>query len=223
VIVADHGLPEWDGEAADLKTVLVTAEQGVGDQIMFASLIPELAAKLARAGGKVVLEAEPRLVPLFARSFPVVSVAAARLQNRGGTAFARYDWLKRGHEAHAAIALGSLPHLLRNALTDFPNPHAFLTPDAHETERWAQWLKAQGSGPFVGLCWRSGNVSGLRAAQYAPLEAWAEFIRSSPAAPVSLQYDVQASELETLRRLSGRAILVPPHLDQKEESTAQRR
>jgi ADP-heptose:LPS heptosyltransferase len=139
------------------------------------------------------------------------------VQNRGGTIYARYDWLKKGHDAHAAIALGSLPHLLRNDLSAFPSPHTFLKPDAHERERWTQWLKAQGPGPFVGLCWRSGNVSGLRAAQYAPLEAWAELIRTSPAAPVSLQYDVQVNELETLQRLSGRRILVPPRLDQKEE------
>ena len=216
-IVADHGLPAWDGEAADRRCLLVTTEQGVGDQIMFASLIPELKALLARANGKVIFEAEPRLVPLFARSFPGVFVGAARLQNRGGTTFARYDWLARGHEAHAAIALGSLPRLLRNEVAAFPKPHAYLKPDAHELDRWAQWLKAQGPGPFVGLCWRSGNVSGLRAAQYAPLEAWAGFIRSTQATPVSLQYDVQASEIETLKRLSGRAILVPPHLDQKEE------
>jgi hypothetical protein len=86
-----------------------------------------------------------------------------------------------------------------------------------ETARWRQWLKAHGPGPYVGLCWRSGKVGGLRAAQYAPLDAWAEFIRDIPATPVSLQYDVQASELETLQRLSGRAILVPPELDQKQE------
>ena len=74
-ISADHGLREWDGKPRDGKTVLVTAEQGIGDQIMFASLIPELAAKK----GTVILETEPRLVPLFARSFPRVTVEAARL------------------------------------------------------------------------------------------------------------------------------------------------
>jgi tetratricopeptide (TPR) repeat protein len=216
VIVAGHGLPAWDGKVRERKSVLVTAEQGIGDQIMFASLIPEMQSLLARKGGRMVLEAEPRLVPLLARSFDGVAVATARMENRGGTTFAHHDWLKRG-EAHAAIALGSLPRLLRSELSAFPNPHAFLKTDTLETARWSQWLKAQGPGPFVGLCWRSGKVSGLRTAQYAPLEAWAAFIRECPAIPVSLQYDVQPSELETLQRLSGRGILVPPHLDQKQE------
>ena len=215
-VVADHGLPAWDGKARERKNVLVTAEQGIGDQIMFASLIPELQTMLARRGGKVILEAEPRLVPLFARSFEGVAVTAARLESRGGTTLAHYDWLKRG-EAHAAIALGSLARIMRGDVASFPKPHAFLKADAAETARWTQWLKAHGPGPFAGLCWRSGKVSGLRAAQYAPLEAWAEFIRDMPATPVSLQYDAQASELETLRRLSGRTILIPPELDQKQE------
>jgi tetratricopeptide (TPR) repeat protein len=213
VIEADHGLPEWDGKPRSGKTVLVTAEQGLGDQIMFASLIPELASN-----GTVILEAEARLVPLFARSFPLAAVEAAHLQNRGGTAAASYGWLKqRTHEAHAAIALGSLPRHLRKDISAFPNPHAFLEPDPAERERWTQWLKTQGAGPFVGLCWRSGHVTGLRAAQYAPLESWAAFIRDCPATPVSLQYDMRAEELETLQRLSGRAVLVPPRLDQKQE------
>ena len=215
-IVADHGLPAWDGKARERKSVLVTAEQGIGDQIMFASLIPDLQTMLARRGGKVFLETEPRLVKLFARSFYGVAVAATRMENRGGVNFAHYDWLEQG-EAYASIALGSLPRIMRDDVASFPNPHAFLKADAAETARWTQWLKAQGSGPFIGVCWRSGKVSGLRAAQYAPLDAWAEFIREMPATPVSLQYDVQASELETLQRLSGRAILVPPELDQKRE------
>lgn len=213
-IAADHGLPEWDGKPADRKTLLVTTEQGLGDQIMFASLIPELAERV----GKVILESEARLVPLFARSFPDVAVEAAQMQNRGGTSVASYEWLKQQKQKpHAAIALGSLPRVLRKEVSAFPNPHVFLTTDSAERERWAQWLKTQGSGPFVGLCWRSGHVAGLRAAQYAPLERWAEFIRECPAAPVSVQYDIRADELETLSRLSGRSILVPPALDQKQE------
>jgi tetratricopeptide (TPR) repeat protein len=211
-ITADHGLREWDGKSRPGKTVLVTAEQGIGDQIMFACLIPELAA----SPGKVILETEPRLVPLFARSFPKARVEAARLQKHGGTLTASYEWLKKG-QADAAIALGSLPRLLRKDIAAFPNPHAYLSADAQDRAQWAAWLKAQGAGPFVGLCWRSGQVTGLRAAQYAPLAAWADFIRACPATPVSLQYDVQSDELETLERLSGRPLLIPPRLDQKQE------
>jgi tetratricopeptide (TPR) repeat protein len=218
VILSDHGLPAWTGKAVRGKGLLVTAEQGIGDQIMFASAIPELAATLARSGMRVILEAEPRLVPLFSRSFPGITVAPSRSERVGGRLRASYGWLAQLGGAHASIAVGSLPSLLRKDLAAFPNPHAYLTADVKESTRWNGWLDAQHvQRPFVGMCWRSGHAAGLRAAQYAPLEVWADFIRTCPGTPVSLQYDARSDELEKFARLSGRAILVPPDLDQKQE------
>lgn len=53
--------------------------------------------------------------------------------------------------------------------------------------------------------------------QYAPLAAWAEFLRDLPGTLVSAQYDASAEEIAELERLSGRSIFVPPGLDQKTE------
>ena len=215
-ISADHGLPPWDGTYRDGLRLLVTAEQGIGDQLMFASLIPELAGQLAQRGGQLILEAEPRLVPLLARSFPHLCVRPAKIELRAGQLFAQYDWLQRGG-ADAAIALGSLPGLMRTQLADFPRPHSYLIVDAAECTRWSDWLSAQGASPRIGICWRSGSLGGLRNLQYAPLQAWADFLRERPGTLVSAQYDAQAEEIEALQHLSGRRILVPPGLDQKHE------
>jgi ADP-heptose:LPS heptosyltransferase len=57
----------------------------------------------------------------------------------------------------------------------------------------------------------------LRNLQYAPLDAWAAFIRDLPGTLVSAQYDGHADELAALQTLSGRAVLAPPQLDQKQE------
>jgi tetratricopeptide (TPR) repeat protein len=215
-ITANHGLPHWDGSVRHGLRLLVTAEQGIGDQLMFASLIPELAAGLARGRGRVILETEPRLVPLLTRSFPSVLVRPSRIETRGGGFFAHYDWLERG-EADAAIPIGSLPRIMRNAISDFPRTNAYLLGDESERGRWAGWLRTQGQGPFIGVCWRSGSMGGLRNIQYAPLEDWAAFIRDLRATVVSVQYDADAKEIESLQRLSGRRIVVPPNLDQKHE------
>ena len=78
----EQRLAPWTGGSLKSKRLLVRAEQGVGDQIMFASLIPDLAARARAEGGSVILECEPRLVPLFARSFPGVAGHARRDQDR---------------------------------------------------------------------------------------------------------------------------------------------
>ena len=72
-------------------------------------------------------------------------------------------------------------------------------------------------GPFIGVCWRSGKSGGHRSLQYAPLEAWAAFIRELPGVVVSVQYDATPEEIETLSAIAERPILTIDGLDQKNE------
>jgi tetratricopeptide (TPR) repeat protein len=217
VPVAEHKIARWTGGSLKRTRLLVTAEQGIGDQLMFASMIPELAARAAAEGGSVVLECEPRLQSLFARSFPGVTVHPWDIDTRGGGMRARYGWLKAAGGANAAIEMGSLPKLMRGTLDSFPKQNAFLKPDTMENVLWAGFLASAGNGPFIGLCWRSGKTGGHRAVQYAPLEAWAAFIARLPGTLLSVQYDAPDAEIEALERMSGRTIFVPPGLDQKIE------
>jgi ADP-heptose:LPS heptosyltransferase len=96
----------------------------------------------------------------------------------------------------------------------FPERHTFLVPDALETARWKHVL---GSEKSIGICWRSGKTGGHRSAQYAPLEAWGAFLRDLPGRIVSAQYDATPDEVAILERISGRSILVPQGIDQKNE------
>jgi len=214
-LTRDHTLPRWDGLAANGR-LLVTAEQGIGDQLAFMSLIPELAERFARQGGRVTLEVEPRLVPLMARSFPDVRVHASDVETRGGRKLAHYHWLDSEGGADCTIEMGSLPRIMRGALDRFPKDHAYLAP-SRDRESWSRWLGAQGEPPYIGLCWRSGLLGGSRNMQYAPLEAWGQFLRAVPGTLVSLQYDGREDEIRALEQMSGRTILVPPNLDQKQE------
>jgi len=216
VPVCDHGLKTWNGAHLKRTRLLVTAEQGVGDQIMFASLIPELARRARDDGGAVILECEPRLVSLLTRSFPSVTVHAAQMETKGGVTTSHYPWLRQAGGANAAIEMGSLPRQMRSAIDQFPQPHAYLVPDAGEAARWRMELAHAGSAPHIGVCWRSGKTGGLRSLQFAPLAAWAEFIRHLPGTIVSVQYDAASDEIAELASLSGREILVPA-LDQKRE------
>lgn len=217
VPVPDHGIARWNGGSLKRTRLLVTAEQGIGDQIMFASVIPELLARAHAEGGAVLLECEPRLVPLFARSFPNATVRAWEIETKNGVAHARYGWLKGAGGANAVIELGSVPRYLRADTDSFPAAHAYLTPNAEEKSRWREQFAVAGQGPFVGICWRSGNLSGHRTLQYAPLSAWADFLRRAPGTIVCAQYDAPAGEVAQLEEMSGRKIFVPKGIDQKNE------
>nr|MBA2587851.1 tetratricopeptide repeat protein [Alphaproteobacteria bacterium] len=116
VVAGEQRLAIWNGEPLKKKRLLVRAEQGVGDQILFASLIPELAARAKAEGGSVVLECEPRLVPLFTRSFADVTVKPASIKTIGGIPTADYGWLKAVGGANASVLMGGLPRILRGSL-----------------------------------------------------------------------------------------------------------
>jgi tetratricopeptide (TPR) repeat protein len=212
VPVAEQRLPAWDGRLKHTR-LLVRAEQGVGDQILFASLVPDLLARAKAEGGSVILECETRLVPLFARSFPDATVKPAQLKTVNGVVTAGYGWLKQAGGATAAVPMGSLARHLRPKLENFPRIHAFLTPDADETARW----KSVFGGNAIGICWRSGKSGGHRSIQYAPLEAWGEFLRAMPGTPVCVQYDAVPDEIAALEAMSGRKVIVPQGIDQKQE------
>jgi hypothetical protein len=212
-------LAAWAGGPLKRTRLLVRAEQGVGDQILFASLIPDLAARTKAEGGSLILECEPRLAPLFDRSFPDVTVRPAVIKDQSGVPTADYGWLKAAGGASAAVLMGSLPRYLRGALEAFPKPHTFLAPDMQERAHWRSVFEAQGrEKKIIGLSWRSGKVGGGdRMLQYAPLEDWARFLKATDAIFVCAQYGVTDEEVAVLQEMSGRKILVPEKLDQKNE------
>ena len=58
----------WDGSNIEGKSILVWAEQGIGDQIMFASIFGDL----LKTKANTIVECEQRLIPLFQRAFPKI-------------------------------------------------------------------------------------------------------------------------------------------------------
>jgi tetratricopeptide (TPR) repeat protein len=62
----------WTGGKLDSGRLLLWGEQGVGDEIQFAGLIPEA----IRTGNRIILDCDARLKPLFARSFPEIDVVS---------------------------------------------------------------------------------------------------------------------------------------------------
>ncbi|MBY6263967.1 tetratricopeptide repeat protein [Azospirillum sp. 412522] len=193
-------IPAWDGGDLTGKTLLVWREQGVGDELMFSACYPAL---IARAG-RVILESEPRLVDLFARSFPQALVRAATADPA---------------DADCHVPAGSLPLRLGWGVSGFPARAGWLRADDAAVERWRGWLDDSGNGhrPLtVGFCWRSGLRSALRDANYAPLTGWAPILALPGVLLVNLQYDECEAELADAERRLGITIHRPP-LDLKND------
>jgi Tfp pilus assembly protein PilF len=184
--------PAWRGEPLAGKTLLVWAEQGIGDEIHFASLLPELMAQ-----GHVVVECSAKLVDLFINSFPQAEVIA-RTRPPHARTLARIDY---------QIAMGSVARWLRPALASFPPRNAYLVPVAARLDYWRNRLDAIGPGPKIGFCWRSNDLSGERALQCTDLAQWGPLFACAGVEFVCLQYDECTVELEQARAKFG----VPLH------------
>jgi Flp pilus assembly protein TadD len=189
--------------------LLVIAEQGLGDELMFASVLPDLIEALGPQGA-LSLAVEPRLVSLFRRSFPAAEVSA-HATDRLGARLRRTAPGCGDQRIDLWTPMGSLPRRLRRSLQDFPPRAGYLRPDPRRVAHWAAWL---GSGPpAVGITWRSGKLAGDRRRQYPPRQLWAPLLRTPGLRFVNLQYGDCADELADLSVHSGAAILQPPGLD----------
>jgi Flp pilus assembly protein TadD/ADP-heptose:LPS heptosyltransferase len=173
--------PLWMGEQLPSARLLVWGEQGIGDEIMFAGLVPEL----LRAGHRCALDCDPRLQTLFARSFPGVEVVSG------------FD-PQRDKQLNVAAHLpsGSLPGLFRTSLEAFRSTQSpYLAADPVRRDR----IRRSRPGLLIGLAWhtrnrQSGSARSIDLALFAPLFA------SANAHWISLQYGDQAAlEAEAVR------------------------
>ncbi len=210
-----HGLRRWDGNHLRNCSLLVTAEQGIGDQIIFASCFPDLLAAAEANNGIIIIECEPRLVALFDRSFPSAAVYPMCAKFEEGRHIVGYDWLGDIENLKHSIPMGSLGKHYRQDLDAMPNPHHYLRADPSETGRWRQWLQTVGTQRKIGICWRSGDMTGARAHQFAGIEQWTDSLARSSVEIINLQYDARDDEITALEHQSGRKIHQPTALDQK--------
>lgn len=185
--------PEWDGSPPAGRRMLVYHEQGLGDEIMFASCFPDLLA----LGAQGVIECSYKLERLFRRSFPAATILVAD-QARPDMAYLRalppFDW---------QVAAGSLPRYFRRSWGDFPQHNGYLTAAPERIEYWRARLRALGPGRKIGLSWRGGRYHtnqtrrSLDPGQLRPL------LQVPDTVFVSLQYDACRDELARLREQHG--------------------
>lgn len=168
----------WDGSPG--KTLVVYGEQGLGDEVMYASCVPDI------KDCRVILECDKRLEGLFCRSFPGVEVHGTRREPA--------PWLE-GVRVDARCSIATLPKFYRRSSADFPGT-PYLMADPDQVLQWKALFASWGKKPTIGICWTGGSKHNKPGARAIGLEAFRPLIESVDAHWISLQYKDPSAEIE---------------------------
>lgn len=183
-------LPRWNGQNG--KSLIVYGEQGVGDEIAFASCIPDLAKE-----NEVIVECGPKLWGLFKRSFG--------LETHGTRNEKNIHWLHdqrtgKHRKIEAGVAMGSLPQYFRKKAEDFPGT-PYLVADPERRLQWRALLDSMGPKLKVGISWTGGTQKTGKARRSLELEDLLPILRQD-ATFISLQYK-DSPEIIALQQMHG--------------------
>lgn len=187
------GGPPPDGE------VWLWREQGIGDEILYASVIGTAIAR----GWRLRFGCSSRLLSLFRRSFPGLPVAA--IESAGAAVEAA--------QCRSQMPLADLAAAMRQKAGDFGTGAAYLVPDpVLRDDLRERYSRIAAGRRLTGLSWRSTNRISA-AAKSPPLQAFSALLARPQAAFVNLQYGPAEPDLTTLRRLAAAPVLDDPDID----------
>lgn len=208
--------PAWTPET-DLsgKHLLVMGEQGLGDEVLFSNLLPDLLDAVGPEG-KLSIAVEPRLVTLYERSFPTANVGPHATYAVNGRTVRGAPFVEAGDPIDVWTPMGSPLTRFRRSVDAFPDRKSFLKPDVDRIAYWRGVLDNAPAGLKVGILWKSMKLTGSRLRQFSPFETWGEALRTPGVTFVNLQYGDVEAELAQAREM-GIELWTPPGIDLKND------
>lgn len=192
--------PRWQGEDLTDRTILAWADEGAGDEILFASMLSELSEK----AGRCIVECDPRLVGLFGRAFPDIAVHPRRTKAARSLT---------GGDIDFQTPFSEMTRWLKQNLGEAQPPAgAYLSADPGTTAARRARYRDRGDGLIVGIAWASGNRR--RPERNAPLALWDPILTMPGLQFVSLQYGDHAAEIAETQERTGVEIFTDPEIDQ---------
>lgn len=183
----DPSIPLWDGIPNKNTTLLIAADQGVGDELLHACCI----ADAARDVGRVVIECDQRIVSLLKRSFPDAYVHTYHRVGDRNTPEHRYDWIRDDWRPDAFADGALLLSRYRGSVEQADAAAgAWLKADPVRVAEMREKLAALGDGPKIGVAWRSRRLTTFRLPHYPGLSPFEEVLKVPGAHFVSLQYGI---------------------------------
>lgn len=209
--------PAWTPDT-DLKgkRLLLLGEQGLGDEVLFSNLLPDVIEALGPEG-HLSLALEKRLVPLFRQSFPTIEVgehATAKVDHHT-VRFAPFMQDRTDIDCWAPLA--SMLRGFRRSVDAFPDRNNFLTADPKRVAHWKKALAKAEPGPKVGVLWKSLKVDSGRYRYFSPFEAWKPVLQTPGVTFVNLQYGDCSEEIAAAKAELGLDIWTPPGIDLKDD------
>ena len=210
-VLFDMDAPRWDGQG-DLanRSLTLVAEQGLGEEIAFLGLVPDLLKRLAPSCC-IELCVDKRLHGFLARSLPGLDLSAPETRSHDGVKYRRV-----GHGAHVKdlwLPLGDLLALDRRRIEDFDRKPGYFIADPVRVAAWRDWLASLGPGPTIGLTWRSGKLGEGRAFKFPQLGDWRALASANTVHWIALQYGATPEEHDALSEVLQAPLSVAPDLD----------
>ena len=193
----DMAIKQWQdgggGWGAKGGRLFLWTDQGIGDEIIYSSMIPDATMRVARCA----VECSKRLRALFTRSFADVEVIGKNFHSNADI------------EAFAPDFQLSLPELglvTRPDFAAFPKHSGYLRPDPEMTQALRSSYEMLAAGRvIVGISWKSENLK-TGHHKSIPLQQWLPILRTNNVFFVSLQYGDQDQEISTIGGLPGSGI-----------------
>ncbi len=192
--------PAWQGEDLAGKRILLWSDQGIGDEVLYASMVREIAGRALEC----VVECTDRLMPLYRRSFGPLEIVPKTPEAHAALTARPFDF-------HCSVL--DLGRWLRRTLAAFPNrPHLLTADSAAAAAIRARYQGAAPGTKLVGLSWRSTNprIGGQKS---RPLTWFGPLASGEKLTFVNIQYGSTFSELEEFHAATGVRLLDDPAID----------
>jgi hypothetical protein len=211
---------EWPAWTPDVeltgKTLLVFAEQGLGDEVLFANMLPDIIDALG-PDGHLILAVEARLVDLFRRSFPQARIDAHATYNVDARTVRQAPFLTDEDKIDVWAPMGALLRRFRPSVAAFPDRSSFLKADPERVSYWREVLRGAPPGPKIGILWKSLKLDGARLRYFSPFDAWRPVLVTPGLVFVNLQYGDSDQETARAALDLGVELWRPPGIDLKND------
>lgn len=217
-----NNINRWKGQKLKGKSLLVMAEQGIGDEIFFAINMPALIEQTE----EIIISCDPRLKSIYERSFPIAHIVAYEDYIQDGYRYRTFPelenkCLKLKKKIDFSIPLASIPQFLWNSPHDIPSvPKGYLKPCTKLTNTFAKRLMPYAGKRKIGLSWRSGSMGEGREFGYFGIPELKTLKELKDTVFICLQYGVDNAEIQTIRNEIGLDLIVFDDIDLKHDIEA---